>query len=151
MAFTSVAALGATFAALISLKLGLAPLALFIGWAAFLSRPTSWSDDLATGSCVWLGIALGAAATLIVSRLTPVLGTGAAFAVTVFATTCVVVSFRNVPAVNNILAWCLGLFAFIAAHEEPSFSATLELAATVSAGMMTARLVQAVQASLSLR
>lgn len=149
MAFTTIAALGATIAAVISLQLGLAPWAMFIGWVAYFTRPTSWRVGLATGLCLWLGISLGALATLVLGMMAPVLG-NAAFAVIVFAIASLVVSMRKMPAINNILAWFLGLIAFFAAHPEPSMIAVLELGGAASLGILTGRLVQTAQVRLSL-
>lgn len=144
--FTAIAAAGATTAAVTSLLLGLAPWAMFIGWVAYFTRPTSWREGGITGLCLWLGVAVGALAALAVGAMTPVVGNPAlTLALIVFPVAFFVVSMRMIPGINNLLAWFLGMIAFFAAHTEPSVIAIVELGGAGSIGILTGRLVQVAQ------
>lgn len=147
--FTAIAAVGATVAAVTSLQLGLAPWAMFIGWVAYFTRPTSWRAGVASGLCLWLGIAMGALATLALGAISPlVLNPALALALIVFPVAFLVISMRMIPGVDNLLAWFLGMIAFFAAHPEPSVVAVLELGGTGSLGILTGRFVQLAQGKL---
>jgi len=149
LAFTAIAAIGATAAAVASLQLGWAPWAMFIGWVAYFTRPTSWREGAATGLCLWLGIVMGALATLALGAMMPVAGNPAlALGLVVFPVAFLVVSMRMIPGVDNLLAWFLGMIAFFAAHPELSIIAILELGGAGSLGILTGRLVQVAQARL---
>lgn len=144
--FTAIAAVGATTAAVTSLQLGLAPWAMFIGWVAYFTRPTSWREGVASGLCLWLGIAMGALAVLALGAMTPVVGNPVlALAFIVFPIAFFVVSMRMIPGIDNLLAWFLGMIAFFAAHPEPSIIPIMELGGAGSLGILTGRLVQVAQ------
>lgn len=131
--FTLVAAGVAAIAAFGSLSLGLAPWAMFVGWVAYFTRPTSVRQGLANYLCLVLGLLFGVVAVLALGALTPILGRYAIAAV-VFVVASVIVSLRAVPWVNNALAWFLGLIAFFAAHLEPSLASVAELASVGALG-----------------
>jgi hypothetical protein len=145
--FTITAALVAATAAHISLTLAFAPWAMFMGWVAYFTRTPSAAEGLRSFTCVVVGLGLGAMATTAVGALTPALG-GLAFPVTVFGTALIVIAARSLPALNNLLAYFIGLITFFAAHMEPGLSAVLELAAAISLGALAGWLAQNVESRI---
>lgn len=135
LGFGAIAAVVASATALVSAQLGFAPWAMFVGWIAFFTRPTSTSQAVRTGLCVLGGLVFGASAVLAIQALTPTLGGLALFPV-VFVVTMVVVSMRAVAMLDNIPAWFLGLVAFFAAHQEPALPAVLQLAGAAVLGLV---------------
>jgi hypothetical protein len=101
--FGGLAALTAAVAATTSLMLGLLPWAMFVGWVAWFTRPTSVRQGLATWTCLIAGLTLGALAALGVGALTAVPG-GLALGLVVLVVAFGVVSMRAVPWLDNIPA-----------------------------------------------
>jgi hypothetical protein len=148
VAFTGIAAAVAAAAAFSSLTLGLAPWAMFIGWVAYFTRPTSAPAGAASWLCLVLGLVLGAIAVASLRALTPALGP-AAIAVVVFVVGMIVISMRATPVLDNVLAWFLGLIAFFASHLEPGFEAVAELGGASALGGVAGWAAQALQRRLT--
>jgi hypothetical protein len=146
--FTGVAAIVAAGAAFGALHLGFAPWAMFVGWVAYFTRPISAAQGIKTGLCVWLGVAIGAAAALALGALGPIFGQAAILPV-VFVVACVVLALRSVPPFDNVLAWFLGLIAFFASHLPPSLLSIAELGAAASGGILAGWIAQRLQARLA--
>lgn len=92
----------AAIAAFGSAVLGLAPWAMFVGWVAYFTRPSSFLEGAQTGLSLWLGIGAGALAMLAIGGLMPIMGPIALLLI-VFIVAVIVVSMRLVPVVNNTL------------------------------------------------
>lgn len=133
LGFGAIAAAIASTAAVTSLHLGLVPWAMFIGWVAYFTRPVSTRQGFYTWICVLSGLSFGAAATLALQRLMPMMGSLALFVV-VFTVAIIVVSMRTVRVLDNTLAWFLGLIAIFASHAEPSVITIMELAGAAAIG-----------------
>lgn len=127
-----VAALAATLSAQV---LDVPVWAMFVGWISYFTRGLNLRQGAVNLACVLVGLTIGIAAGVAMHALTPHLG---AFTVTtvVFAVALVVLSLRHVPVFNNLLGFFLGLVAYFASHQPPSWSAFTELglAAGVGAG-----------------
>ncbi|HEX8469774.1 MAG TPA: DUF1097 domain-containing protein [Brevundimonas sp.] len=134
LAVGGIAAVTASAAATSSLALGFFPWAMFVGWVAWYTRPTSARQGVATWLCLLGGLAFGALAVMALRTLTPSLGIFALSAV-VFVVALTVVSMRNLRLVDNIPAWFLGLIAFFASHMEPGVISVAELGATSAMGV----------------
>ncbi|WP_299177397.1 DUF1097 domain-containing protein [uncultured Brevundimonas sp.] len=134
LAVGGVAALIASAAATSSLALGFLPWAMFVGWVAWYTRPTSLGQGVATWLCLFGGLVFGALAVTALGVLSPSMGTFALSAI-VFVVALTVVSMRNVRLVNNTPAWFLGLIAFFASHMEPGVISVVELGATSAIGV----------------
>jgi hypothetical protein len=132
---TFIAALVASAAAMLTATFGIAPWVMFIGWVAFFTNPTTFSNASKSAFCVSLGIILGAVAYTSIGLLAAHIGV-AALAIVVFIVATFVVTLRIVPMINNIVAWFLGLIAFFAMHTEASLSAILSLIVTVNLGVL---------------
>jgi hypothetical protein len=133
LAFSALAAAVAALAAFSSLSLGFAPWAMFIGWVAYFTRPTSARQGVYTYAALVCGLVFGVFAVLALGALSPVMGTFAIAAV-VFVVAVIVVSMRAIPALDNIPAWFLGLIAFFASHLEPALLSIVELATASAIG-----------------
>jgi hypothetical protein len=140
VAFTAIAACVASAAAFDSLSLGLAPWAMFVGWVAYFTRPTSARQGLANYLCLILGLVFGVVAVSTLGVLTSFLDQYA-IAVVVFVVASIVVSLRAVPLLNNALACFLGLITFFAAH----LASVLELAGVTGIGSFAAWTAQTLQ------
>jgi hypothetical protein len=147
-AFTAIAAAVASIAAFGSLSLGLAPWAMFVGWVAYFTRPTSARQGLANYLCLVLGLISGVGAVFALGTLTPMFGQYT-IAVVVFVVASIVISLRAVPLLDNTLAWFLGLIAFFAAHLEPSIASVAELGSVGGIGSFAAWTVQTLQRRLA--
>jgi hypothetical protein len=134
LAVGAIAAVTASAVATSSLALGFFPWAMFVGWVAWYTRPTSVRQGFATWLCLLGGLAFGALAVTALRTLTPGLGVFALSAV-VFVVALSVVSMRNVRLVDNIPAWFLGLIAFFASHMEPGVISVAELGVTSAMGV----------------
>ena len=132
---TATAAVIAAAFALNTAMLGLEVWAMFLGWAAYYSRPTSTLEAVATTVSFWLGMAIGLASIIAAGALGKLLGPGA-FAIVVFCVAMIVVSMRFAPFVNNLNAWFLGLSAFYAAHLGTDTIAFLKIAAAAALGVI---------------
>lgn len=148
LAFSAIAAAVASTAAFTSLHLGFAPWAMFIGWVAYFTRPTSARQGVYTWLCVLCGLTMGTAAIIALQSLTPLMGPWA-LALVVFVVATVVVSMRAVRALDNILAWFLGLIAFFAAHLEPSLGTIAELGGASALGSVAGWAAQRLQGRLT--
>ena len=128
----------ASFAAAASLALSLPVWAMFVGWIAFFSRGQTIRSAVENLCCVWLGLCIGAVASVCIARLAPVSGTGLALPTVVFAVALIVVSLRGLPVLNHLLGYFLGLVAWFAAHLPPSLSGLVLLASACAIGSMAA-------------
>ncbi len=142
--FTAIAAAIAAIAAFASAFLTLAPWAMFVGWVTFFTNPASFRQALFSAICLWLGIGLGAVATMALGALTPALGPYS-LPLVVFIVASVVVSMRALPVIGNMLAWFLGLITFFASHSDPSLIAIGELSAAGTLGICAGWGAQALQ------
>lgn len=131
---TLVAALTASLAAASALLAGLPVWAMFIGWIAFFTRGLTLRATFDNLACVWLGLAIGALAAASVTAVTPALGLALALPLVVFVVALGVVALRGLPALNNLLAYFLGLVAWFAAHLEPSLEQIAHLGGASAIG-----------------
>lgn len=131
--FTLVAAVVAAGAALLSEALGLHAWAMFVGWIAWFTRPTSATLGLHSMVSLWAGLLLAVAGHVIVAVLAPAIGP-AALPVAVFVLACVAVGMRTTPVLDNMLAWFLGLVAFFALHPDNVLTGVLTLVAASAIG-----------------
>ena len=146
--FSAIAAAVASAAAFTSLSLGFAPWAMFIGWVAYFTRPTSAPQGVFNWLCLTSGLLFGAGAVLALQTLTPVMGPFA-LALVVFIVATIVVSMRAIRTLDNIPAWFLGLIAFFASHVEPALGAIAELAGAGALGSAAGWISQRLQARLA--
>lgn len=102
--------------------------AMLLGWVAFSIGGQTTRDGLANIASFILGLLLGAATSLAVGRLTPVVGK-AAIPVAIFGVALAVTSLRAVRPIHNPLPYVFGLVCFFAYAEAPSASHLAVLAA----------------------
>ena len=131
--FTLVAATVAASAAAAAEALALEVWAMFAGFIAWFTRPTSSREGVWAMTCLWLGIGLAALSHLTTGALLPSMGSLALPAV-VFLVALLVVGLRTTSVVNNMLAWFLGMVTFFAMESEPARDVLLHLAAATSIG-----------------
>lgn len=128
----------ATCAATISaLVLEVPVWAMFVGWISYFTRGVNLRQGLVNLVCVFIGLGLGIAAGAATHALTPHLGPVALTAV-VFAMSLVVLSLRHLPVFNNLLGFFLGLVAFFASHQPPSWVVFADLAMAAAVGTTAA-------------
>lgn len=89
-----------------------------LGAVVFFSGGLRLRDGAASFACLAIGTVLGAGTGLAIGALTPLLA-GAAFPLAIFGITLLVLSLQNVPVLNNMLAYYLGLIEFVAFGEPP--------------------------------
>lgn len=145
--FTVTAALVAAAAAQSAALMTVPPWIMFMGWVAYFTRRPAPAEASRTFVCVVLGLCLGAAATLALGALSPVLG---AFAVTpiVLVVALVAISTRGLPSLNNLLGYFIGLITFFAAHRDPTPMVIAVLAGSVALGFVAAFVAQTVEAAV---
>lgn len=134
-AFTVVAAASAALAAWSAAALTLEVWVMFTGFIAWFTRPTALRHSLAAMLCLWLGIALAALAHRATGALAPGLG-AAALPLVVFAAGCVIVGLRATRALDNMLAWFVGMVTFFAAGLGASPEAFAHLGAATAIGAL---------------
>jgi hypothetical protein len=149
-ALTAAAAVVAAAAAGASNSAGVPVWAMFVGWVAFYTRGVTARDGLFNYLCSVLGVAIGMAAAAGIGLLAPVLGT-AALPTVVLVVAAAVVSMRQVPGINNILCYFLGLISFFALHQKPSLTGLATLAGAMALGSTAAWLAQTVQLRIQTR
>jgi hypothetical protein len=118
--------------------------AMFVGWIAFFTRGLNLKQGAINLACVLIGVGLGIGAAHAMSALTPHLGSYAISAV-VFAITVIVLSLAKAPIFNNLLGVFLGLVAYFAMHQPPSFEIFGTLATATTLGAIAAFLAHALQ------
>jgi len=131
---TLIAAVTASAAAALSLAVGLPVWAMFVGWIAFYTRGLTTRSTFENLGCVGLGLAIGLLASLALPRVAAMTGPGIALPIVVFVVAFQVVSLRGLPAMNNLLAYFLGLVAWFAAHLEPSIASLAHLFSATAIG-----------------
>jgi hypothetical protein len=131
--FTVIAAVVAALASWSSAALALEVWAMFAGFIAWFTRPTSVRAGVYSIICLFLGIALGALAHIATEALTPSLGV-LALPLVVFVVGVVIVGLRTTRVVDNMLAWFIGLVTFFAAEVELAFGPLLELGSACAIG-----------------
>lgn len=146
--FTVIAGIVAAVAAFGSVVLSLEPWAMFAGWVAWFTRPTSTTQGVYATICLWLGMVLALLGTLSVETFSPVVGP-AALPLTVFVLAIVAVGLRTTPVLNNMLAWFVGLVTFFAAEPESFFTGLLALVAATAIGALAGYVCQALQRRLA--
>jgi Protein of unknown function (DUF1097). len=135
----------ATVAATISaLVLEVPVWAMFVGWISYFTRGVNLRQGLINLTCVFTGLGLGIAAGAATHALTPHLGS-ATLTVVVFAMSVVVLSLRHLPVFNNLLGFFLGLVAFFASHQPPSWSAFADLGLAAGIGTTAACIATVLQ------
>lgn len=143
-AFTAAAAIVAAAAAAAASALGFPVWAMFVGWVAYYTRGVTPRDGFFNLVCVSLGVLLGKAAAIAIAGLAPLVG-AAALPLVVLVVAGVVVSLRNVPRINNLLCYFLGLIAFFAVHQPPSAALFATLAGAAALGSSAAWLAHTLQ------
>jgi Protein of unknown function (DUF1097) len=131
--FTLVAATVAASAAAATEALTLEVWAMFAGFIAWFTRPTSSLEGVWAMTCLWLGIGLAAVSHLTTGALIPAMGSLALPAV-VFLVALIVVGLRTTSVVNNMLAWFLGMVTCFATESDPAREVLLHLTAATSIG-----------------
>jgi len=131
--FTVIAAVVAALASYSSAALALEVWAMFAGFIAWFTRPTSARDGVYSMICLYLGIALGVLAHIATEALAPSLG-AFALPLVVFVVGVVIVGLRTTSLVDNMLAWFIGLVTFFAAEVELKFGTLLELGSACAIG-----------------
>jgi hypothetical protein len=131
--FTMIAAVVAALASWSSAALALEVWAMFAGFIAWFTRPASPRDGVYSMICLFLGIALGAAAHVATEALAPSLG-ALALPLVVFVVGLVIVGLRTTRVVDNMLAWFIGLVTFFAAEVAIASGPLLELASACAIG-----------------
>lgn len=136
-----VATIAATVCALV---LDVPVWAMFVGWISYFTRGVNLRQGLISLACVFIGLALGSAAGVATQALAPQLGP-ATLTVVVFMVAVVVLSLRRLPMFNNLLGFFLGLVAFFASHQPPSWSAFADLALAAAVGTAAACIATVLQ------
>jgi hypothetical protein len=131
--FTLIAAVVAALASWSSAALALEVWAMFAGFIAWFTRPTSVRGGVYSIICLFLGIALGALAHVATGALAPSLG-ALALPLVVFVVGAVIVGLRTTRVVDNMLAWFIGLVTFFAAEVHIAFGTLLELGSACAIG-----------------
>jgi hypothetical protein len=131
---TLIAAIVASSAAAMSLTVGLPVWAMFVGWIAFYTRGLTSRSTFENLGCVGLGLAIGLLASLALPRVAAMTGPGLALPLVVLVVAFQVVSLRGLPAMNNLLAYFLGLVTWFAAHLEPTVASWLHLFVATAIG-----------------
>ncbi len=142
--FTIIAGIVAAVAAFGSVLLSLEPWAMFAGWVAWFTRPTSTTQGVYAIICLWLGMVLAVLGLFSVETFSPLVGP-AALPLTVFVLAIVAVGLRTAPVVNNVLAWFVGLVTFYAAEPEAVLPGLLALVAATAIGALAGFVCQALQ------
>jgi hypothetical protein len=142
--FTITAAFVAASAAGLSLALGLAPWAMFMGWVAYFTRKPSPAEGLRSFACIVIGLSLGTIASITVGKLAPALGS-LALPTAVFATGLIVIAARGLPVLNNLIGYFIGLITFFAAHLEPALLSIAELAGATGLGSFAGWVAQSIE------
>ncbi|PHS30446.1 MAG: hypothetical protein COA95_09150 [Methylophaga sp.] len=148
LGFTSIAAISATIAATASSSLQFQVWAMFIGWVAYLTRGHNIKAGMVNLICVWLGIALGFIATLGFEILGPVMHEYT-LPLMIFIVAMIVVSLRDLPILNNLLCYFLGLISVFASHSSPSILNILALIGPISIGAFAAWITVMLQQKLT--
>lgn len=123
----------AACAAAVILQAGLFVWVMFLGWISYFTCGLTIKDGLVNFAGVLIGLMIGLGAGTVLSLLGPEPSLFEQVSV-IFGVAMVVLSFRFLPSVNNLLAFFLGLVTFFAAHTEPTLSALLPLAAASGIG-----------------
>lgn len=127
---SAVATIAATVSALV---LEVPVWAMFVGWISYFTRGVNLRDGLINLACVLTGVGIGLAAGAATHVLTPKLGPAALTAV-VFGVAVAVLSLRHIPVFNNLLGFFLGLVAYFASEQAPSWAAFAELGLAAAVG-----------------
>jgi hypothetical protein len=122
--------------------------AMLLGWVASLTGGRSLKDVFRSYVCLAVGIALGTAAALTIGELSPIIGP-LACAPVVFAVATIVVSMREMPYVNHVPGYLLGVSSVLALHPEPIGFALVRIAAPSAVGAIGAWLVYLWQTKIS--
>jgi hypothetical protein len=136
LAESTVAALAATVSAMV---FEVPVWAMFVGWIGYFTRGLTLGQGAINFACVLVGIVVGLAAGMATQVLTPQLGMFT-LPVVVFAVATVVLSLRQLPVLNNLLCFFLGLVAYFASHLPPAWTAFAELGIAAGLGTVAAHL-----------
>ena len=98
--FTVIAGVVAAAAAFLSQLAGLPAWAMFIGWVAWFTRPTSTRHGVCSIVSLWAGVLLAAAGAFLLSWLAPVAG-AAALPLCVFVLALVALGLRATTVFGN--------------------------------------------------
>jgi hypothetical protein len=139
----------AATAAGISAASGWSAWAMFLGWVAALTVGPSLQEISRSYACLFAGIWIGAAGTILVGDLRPSIGPFAdALAVLGMATT--IASTRKMPLLNFVPSYILGVIGIFALHPAAIGVAVVRIAAPSAIGALAvwlARLALARSAS----
>jgi hypothetical protein len=149
-AITLIGAVVASATTFATLALALPAWAMFLGWVAYSTSAQSPRDGASNLVAFLLGLAFGVGTSWGIDLLTPWLG-GAATPVAIFADVVIVLSLRALPAINNPLAYFLGLISFFASAQAPSVSLLATLAAAGAIGALGAGIAGVLQARMPSR
>jgi hypothetical protein len=145
---TMAAAITATAAATTCASFGWPVWAMLLGWVASLTCGRSLKDVFRSYVCLAAGIAIGTAATLAIGKLSPIIGP-LAYAPVVFAAAAIVVSMREMPYVNHVPSYLLGVSSVLALHPKPIGFVLVEIAAPSAVGAIGAWFVFLWQTKIS--
>jgi hypothetical protein len=121
---------------------------MLVGWVASLTGGRSLKDVFRSYVCLATGSAIGTAAFLTIGELSPILGP-LAYAPVAFAVATIIVSMREMPYVNHVPGYLLGVSSVLALHPEPIGCAVVQIAAPSAVGAIGAWLVYLGQTKIS--
>jgi hypothetical protein len=137
-------------AAAVVLALSLPVWIMFVGWISYFTRGVTLRDGVVNYLCLGVGLLLGLGAASVLRALGPEVSRPEQVLV-IFGVALVVLSFRFLPRVNNLLGFFLGLVTFFAAHAEPTPAALVPLLAAAAIGVVGGALAHALQIRLGAR
>jgi hypothetical protein len=133
--YTLIASTVAAIAAASTAGLDLEVWAMFAGFIAWFTRPTSTSAGAHAVLCLWLGLVLGAACGSVTDNLAQQFGSfPIALAISTFGVAIIVVGLRTTAVVDNMLGWFLGLVTWFAADLQPGPAAFVDLGVATAIG-----------------
>ena len=142
---TLIGACAASLSAWLVASLGLPLWVMFTGFIAWYSRPTSRRESIGSVVALWLGMLLAPGAAAATAFVAPTLGLFT-LPVSVFIVTALIVGFRALPAVGNILCWFLGFVTVTAASHARVPADVMMLIAASAVGAFAAWACQALSA-----
>lgn len=133
--YTLIAATVAALAAASTAGLDLEVWAMFAGFIAWFTRPTSTNAGVSSMLCLWAGLFLGAFCGTVTAAFAEQVGSfPIALAASTFGVAIVVVGLRTTAVVDNMLGWFLGLVIWFAADLRPEVSSFVDLGVATAIG-----------------
>lgn len=146
-AFTLIGAAVAATATAFTLAFALPAWAMFLGWVGYSLSGATVREGAANLATFLLGLGFGIGTGFAIVALTPALGF-AATPLAVLGIVILILSLRNLPAINNPAAYFLGAISFFASGQAPSAPLFVTLAAAGLIGAVGAGIASALQSRL---